>query len=87
LHPYRISYIKTTTLHCIDLDNSIKEATYRYEQLKLEMNKNESGTISIQNIAYPGVKIVISNVLYFVRSEIHYTKFVRDRADIKLIGL
>ena len=87
LAPDRISQLKTATLHCIDLDNRIKEATYRYEQLKLEMNKNESGTIRIENIAYPGVKIVISNVAYYVRSEIHYTKFVRDRADIKLIGL
>jgi len=51
------------------------------------MNKNESGTIRIENIAYPGVKIIISNIVYYVRNEIHYTKFVRDRADIKLIGL
>lgn len=85
--PDKLNYIKTATLHCIDLDNKIKEATFRYEQLKLEMNKNESGTIRIENIAYPGVKIVISNVVYYVRSEVHYTKFIRDRADIKLIGL
>lgn len=87
LSPDRINYLKTATLHCIDLDNKIKDATYRFEQLKLEMNKNESGTIRIENIAYPGVKIVISNIVYYVRSEIHYTKFIRDRADIKLIGL
>jgi len=39
------------------------------------------------NIAYPGVKIVISNVIYFVRNEVQYSKFIRDRADIKIIGL
>lgn len=87
LPPDKISYVKAATIYCIDLDNKIKEATYRYEELKLEMNKNENGTIRIENIAYPGVKIVISNILYYVRSQVHYTKFVRERADIKLIGL
>jgi len=83
----KIEYIRTTTQNCITLSAEIKEENERYDKLKIDMNNNDGGSICVQNIAYPGVKIVISNVVYFVRSEIQYSKFVRDRADIKVQGL
>jgi uncharacterized protein (DUF342 family) len=87
IQPEKFEFIKIATRNCIELDEKLRISTQRYEQLKLDMNNTEGGSIRIENIAYPGVKIVISNVVYYVRSEIHYTKFIRDRADIKLVGL
>jgi uncharacterized protein len=83
----RLEYIRTVTQNCLALRNKIKEATRRYDQLRIEINNSESGYIKVENIAYPGVRIVISNINYYVKSEIHYSKFVRDRADIKVVGL
>jgi hypothetical protein len=83
----KLDYIRMATENCIALRNQIKELTIRYEKLKLEMNNSEGGCIRVENVAYQGVKIVISNVVYFVRNEIHYSKFIRDRADIKVVGL
>lgn len=83
----KIDYIKMATNNCINLRNQIKEATTRYEKLRIDMSNCDTGCVRIENIAYPGVKIVISNVNYFIRTETHYSKFVRDRADIKVIGL
>ncbi|MDF2589394.1 MAG: hypothetical protein K0S41_3235 [Anaerocolumna sp.] len=83
----KLDYIRMATQSCITLKAEIKEAVQRYDQLRIEMNNSDGGTIKVENIAYPGVKIVIANVVYFVRSEIHYSKFIRDRADIKVIGL
>jgi len=51
------------------------------------MNNENGGMIRIENIAYPGVKIIISNVNYYVRNETHYSKFIRDKADIKIVAL
>ena len=83
----KIDYVRTSTQDCIALSTELRECTNRYEQLKIEMNNNSGGSIRVENIAYPGVKIVISNVICFVRNEVHYSKFIRDRADIKIIGL
>lgn len=83
----KLDYIRLATENCLALRNKIKESSSRYEQLHVEMNNSDGGSIKVENIAYPGVKIVISNVNYFVRSEIHYSKFVRDKADIRIVGL
>ncbi len=83
----KLDYIRLATEKCLALRNEIKESGSRYDQLKIEMNNCEGGSISVKNIAYPGVKIVISNVNYYVRKEVHYSKFIRDRADIKIVGL
>lgn len=83
----KIEYIRMATTNCINLRTQIKEETTRYERLRIEMSNCDSGCVRVENIAYPGVKIVISNVNYFIRNEIHYSKFVRDRADIKVVGL
>ncbi len=83
----RLDYIRLATENCLALRTKIKESGNRYDQLRIEMNNSEGGMIKVGNIAYPGVKIVISNVNYYVRNEIHYSKFVRDRADIKVVGL
>ncbi|QHQ62100.1 DUF342 domain-containing protein [Anaerocolumna sedimenticola] len=83
----KLDYVRMATENCLALRNKIKESNNRYDQLRIEMNNSDSGSIKVENIAYPGVKIVISNVNYYVRSEIHYSKFIRDRADIKIIGL
>ncbi|MGB8452124.1 MAG: FapA family protein [Anaerocolumna sp.] len=83
----KLDYIRIATENCITLRNKIKESGNRYDQLRVDMNNSEGGSIKVENIAYPGVKIVISNVNYYVRSDIHYSRFVRDRADIKVIGL
>lgn len=87
ISPEKIEYIKIATKSCVDIDEKIRQLTQQYEKLRLEMNNTEGGSIRVENIAYPGVKIVISNVIYYVRSEVHYSKFIRDRADIKLLGL
>ncbi len=83
----KIDYVRTLTQNCITLSSNIKESTKHYDELKLSMNNNDSGSIQVQNTAYPGVKIVISNVMYFVRTEVQYSKFIRDRADIKIVSL
>jgi uncharacterized protein (DUF342 family) len=83
----KLDYIRMATKNCITLRAEIKELTKQYEQLRAEIGSSDSGSIRIENVAYSGVKVVISNVNYFVKTEIHYTRFIRDKADIKLVPL
>lgn len=83
----RLEYIRLATNNCIALRNEIKTLTKKSDELRVEMNNENGGMIRIENIAYPGVKIIISNVNYYIRTETHYSKFIRDKADIKIVGL
>lgn len=87
LSPEKLEYIRIATNNCIMLRKELKDCQYQFEQLRAEIGNTDGGWIKVENIAYPGVKIVISNVNYYIKSETHYSKFVRDRADIKVIGL
>jgi uncharacterized protein (DUF342 family) len=80
-------FLKQVTQNNIMLETQIKEARKRYDELKIEMENNSSGVIKVSDIVYPGTKLVISNVIHFIREETHHSKFVRDRADIKVLPL
>lgn len=83
----KMEYLKQVTQNNIMLETQIKEARKRYEELKIDVDNNTSGSIIVSDIVYPGTKLVISNVIHFIRSETHHSKFVRDRADIKVVPL
>lgn len=83
----RKEYLKQITQTNIMLETQMQEARSRYDELKVEMEGNSSGTIRIQDSIFPGTKIVISNVIYFVRDVIVHSKFVRDCADIIVVPL
>ncbi len=85
--PEKKEYLKQVTQNNIMLETQIKEARKRYEDLRIEMDNNSSGIIKVSDIVYPGTKLVISNVVHFIREETHHSKFVRDRADIKVLPL
>jgi uncharacterized protein (DUF342 family) len=80
-------YLKQVTQNNIMLEAQIKEARKRYEDLRIEVENNSTGAIKVSDIVYPGTKLVISNVVHFVRELTHHSKFIRDRADIKVLPL
>lgn len=79
--------LKQITQTSIQLNTQLTEATERYDTLKLEVEGNALGVIKVLDTVHPGTKIIISNVIYYVRDALQYTKFIRDRADIKLTPL
>lgn len=83
----KLESLKQITQTSIHLNTQLTEATQKYDILKLEVEGNASGTIEVQDTVYPGTKIVIANIVYYVRDALQHTKFIRDRADIKLVPL
>lgn len=87
LAPDKEKYLDIATKNSILIEENIATARKRYENLRVAIENSESGCVKVANIAYPGVKIVISNVVYYVRTEQHYCQFVREGADIVMKGL
>lgn len=83
----KMENLKQITQNNLNIEAQLQETRRRYEELKLDMEGNSAGTIKVQDTVYPGTRIVISNVIYFVREEIVHSKFIRDRADIKVVPL
>ncbi len=83
----RLENLKQLTQNNILLEAQIMEARKRHDELRVEVENNTSGSIKVSDIVYPGTKLVISNVIYFVREEVHHSKFIRDKADIKIMPL
>ncbi len=83
----KLESLKLITQNNTNIEARLQEAKKRYDELKIDMDSQSQGTIKVQDTVYPGTRIVISNVIYFVREEIQHSKFVRDRADIKIVPL
>lgn len=83
----KIIIFKNAKEQQVFIENKLKQLLERSDNLEQIMENSNSGKIIIQNIAYPGVKIVISNVTYYVKSEIHHGRLVKDGADIRVTGV
>lgn len=61
-----------------------KKEAYAEEMvgLKEEIEAHSNGRIVIENMAYPGTKMVIANIVSYIKAETHYCQFIRDGADI-----
>lgn len=69
------------------LMDELESGKVRYVSLHNEMEQNQNGNIKIFESIYPGCRIIISNVTYFVKTETQHSRFIRDRADIKIVTL
>ena len=85
LEPEKMKLLKEGTERIKVIDRMIEEETEEYERIDEEMQRtSDGGKIRVENIAYPGVKIIISNISTFIHTETHRCTFVRDGADIRV---
>ena len=69
-----------------ELEKMIEKRENRCDYLEEIMDQTSAGKVEVENIAYPGVKVVISNVTYYVKTEVQHGMLVREGADIRLKG-
>lgn len=87
ISPDKLQNLKQINQVSIQIDTQLDEAWARYDALRSEVENNEAGMIKIYDTVYPGTKIVISSIIYYVKDPIYHSKFTRDRADIKIVPL
>lgn len=66
------------------LKDNTEKAEARKEELKGIMEIHSKGRIRISDVAYPGVKIVITGTNYLVRGEMKRSQFLKDKSLIKI---
>ena len=62
-------------------DIVIKAAEFK--RLKGIIDSVEGGNVVVTGTAYLGVKLVISNVVYYIRRETSHIQFVKDKGEVK----
>lgn len=56
-------------------------------QLSDMLSKQEHAQVVVYKDVYPGVKIGISEVSMIVQSNMKYCKFIKDRGDVRMVGI
>lgn len=52
------------------------------ENLREEIESHGNGRIVVENLMYPGTKLVIANLVHYIKTETHYCQFIKEGADI-----
>ena len=66
------------------LESAIRSQAQEYSQLKEEIEKSDSGRIVIKSSVHDGVKVAISSVSYYVRSDMPGCQFIKEGFEIKI---
>jgi len=61
-----------------------EEIVERMKVLKESIDNYEGGIVKVSSIAHPGVKLTISNAVYYVKTETSYCRFVKAGGDVKI---
>ncbi len=84
----KMKILKANSARIKEIDGQIEADTQEYENLETELEKNAGGgKIIVEDIAYPGVKLTISNVVTYIHTETQHSAFVREGADIRIRGI
>lgn len=79
----KIIFIKGIPAKLASYEEEMNQLLDEYLSLKDELDELNRGSIVIQNMVYPGVKLSISNLVYYVRKEEHHIKFYKSDGEIK----
>lgn len=60
------------------------EIVERMKVLKETIDNYEGGMVKVSSVAHPGVKLTISNAVYYVKTETSYCRFVKSQGDVKI---
>ncbi len=61
-----------------------EEITVRMKVLKESIDSYEGGCVKVGSTAHPGVKLTISNAVYYVKTETAFCRFVKSQGDVKI---
>ncbi len=69
------------------LSEAVAANQERLNKLIEMTDSNANGCIRVQDTIYPGCRITISNVCYYVKNEIQHSRFIKEGADIRVTML
>lgn len=85
--PEQKQYLKQATVGKPTLIQSIRDMKEERERLLMRVQKNKRASVSAQGIVYSGVDITIKEARKIQHEQVSYCRFVREGADVKIVGL
>lgn len=85
--PEQMQYIKQATVSKPPLVKKLREMREERERLQNRVEKNKHASIRIEGVVYSGVEIVVKDVRKIQHDQVSHCRFVRDGADVRMIGL
>ncbi len=83
----KLHYLQKLSLQNAEIDKVLKPLAEQYELLQDQMEDNVEGQVIVENMAYSGVRISIGSVIHIVKVEEHHCKYIKEKGDIKVVGL
>lgn len=87
LTPQQAQYVRAATTSKLKLSMEIKDLEQQCEALRKVLDMNSNVSIKVEGVVNPGVKVVIKDISRIINDKISACKFVREGADIKILGL
>lgn len=86
LAPDKLLQLKNATATKETLEKRKTEIAERLKTLKDTIDSYEGGCVKVSSTIHPGVKLTISNAVYYVKTEASYCRFIKEAGDVKLTG-
>lgn len=80
-------YLKQATVSKPPLMRKLREMREERERLQTRVEKNKHACIRIEGVVYSGVEIIVKDVHKIQHDQVSHCRFVRDGADVRMIGL
>ena len=85
--PEQMEYLKKATKEKPRLIRQLHEMREEREKLLMRIDKNRNACIRVEGVVYSGVEVTVKEVRKIQHDQVSRCKFVRDGADVKMIGL
>lgn len=79
----KIVFIKSIPTQLNAYEEELNQLLDEYLDLKEQLDDMNKGCIIVQNMVYPGVKMIISNIVHFVRTEEHHLRFFKNEGEVQ----
>lgn len=84
LAPDKLLQFKKANQAKEDMTKRETEIVERMRVLKETIESYEGGCVKVHSTVYSGVKLTISNAVYYVKSEISFCRFTKSQGDVKV---
>lgn len=85
--PEQDKYVRNAVTRKPSLQNELKEVQYEKDMLSERVERNKNACIKVERDVFPGVKIMVKDVMKIQKEKTSHARFVRDGADIRIRGL
>ncbi|MBQ8591472.1 MAG: DUF342 domain-containing protein [Lachnospiraceae bacterium] len=84
----QLKYMKSLSEVNKQKTEEVKRCTRELEELdELMKDGGQEGQVVVTGEVYPGTRIVIADVSMVVKSNMQYCRFIRQRGDVKMVGM